>query len=160
MKNQQSFEKKTTKSKKYSDCSFILTITSPHHFANYFIGYLLLIEKRFVILPHNQRNICNYDMKKVLLHHTCKQDGGEEYVLKNAPFFANFNSQDQVIIFGKMIQSKPTIGVKNTITTNIILLLLNVRLMKPLFQIQIVRKEKRYSLIYKSFLKQKELIET
>jgi len=48
----------------------------------------LLIEKRFVILPHNQTNICNYDMKKVLLHHTCKQDGGEDYVLKNAPFEA------------------------------------------------------------------------
>ena len=27
-------------------------------------------------------------MKKVLLHHTCKQDGGEDYVLKNAPFEA------------------------------------------------------------------------
>lgn len=39
-------------------------------------------------MPHNQTNICNYDMKKVLLHHTCKQDGGEEYVLKNAPFEA------------------------------------------------------------------------
>lgn len=39
-------------------------------------------------MPHNQTNICNYDMKKVQLHHTCKQDGGEDYVLKNAPFFA------------------------------------------------------------------------
>ena len=27
-------------------------------------------------------------MKKVLLHHTCKQDGGKDYVLKNAPFEA------------------------------------------------------------------------
>ena len=26
-------------------------------FANYFIDYLLFIEKRFVILPHNQKNI-------------------------------------------------------------------------------------------------------
>lgn len=32
-------------------------------------------------------------MKKVLLHHTCKQDGGEDYVLKNAPFFAEENQQ-------------------------------------------------------------------
>lgn len=43
---------------------------------------------------NNQTNICNYDMKKVLLHHTCKQDGGEEYVLKNAPFFAKDFSQE------------------------------------------------------------------
>lgn len=27
-------------------------------------------------------------MKKVILHHTCKQDGGEDFVLKNAPFLA------------------------------------------------------------------------
>ena len=44
-------------------------------------------------MPHNQTNICNYDMKKVLLHHTCKQDGGEVYVLKNAPFEAKENQQ-------------------------------------------------------------------
>lgn len=27
-------------------------------------------------------------MKKVILHHTCKQDGGEDFVLENAPFLA------------------------------------------------------------------------
>ena len=32
-------------------------------------------------------------MKKVLLHHTCKQDGGEDYVRENAPFFAKDFSQ-------------------------------------------------------------------
>lgn len=32
-------------------------------------------------------------MKKVLLHHTCKQDGGENHVLKEAPFFAKENQQ-------------------------------------------------------------------
>jgi hypothetical protein len=32
-------------------------------------------------------------MKKVLLHHTCKQDGGEDYVRENAPFFAEDFSQ-------------------------------------------------------------------
>jgi hypothetical protein len=32
-------------------------------------------------------------MKKVLLHHTCKQDGGEDYVRENAPFFAKENQQ-------------------------------------------------------------------
>lgn len=39
-------------------------------FANYFIDYLLFIEKRFVILPHNQKNIVII-MKKVQLY----QDG-------------------------------------------------------------------------------------
>ncbi|WP_315101003.1 hypothetical protein [Capnocytophaga sputigena] len=32
-------------------------------------------------------------MKKVLLHHTCKQDGGKDQVLKEAPFFAKENQQ-------------------------------------------------------------------
>ena len=32
-------------------------------------------------------------MKKMLLHHTCKQDGGKDDVLKKAPFFAKENQQ-------------------------------------------------------------------
>ena len=32
-------------------------------------------------------------MKKVLLHHTCGQNGGEQHVLEKAPFFAKENQQ-------------------------------------------------------------------
>lgn len=39
-------------------------------------------------------------MKKVLLHHTCKQDGGEDYVLKNAPFFAKEIQQNEEQFLG------------------------------------------------------------
>ena len=34
-------------------------------------------------------------MKTVVLHHTCGQEGGEEYVLANAPFYAKDFAQER-----------------------------------------------------------------
>lgn len=38
-------------------------------------------------------------MKKVILHHTCKQDGGEDFVLENAPFLAKDNHIQKKYLF-------------------------------------------------------------
>ena len=62
--------------------------------AYFFIGYLLLIQEKNVLLHSNTKDFEVYDMKKVVLHHTCKQDGGESYVLEKAPFFAKDSQQE------------------------------------------------------------------
>lgn len=39
------------------------------------------------------------NMKRVVLHHTCSQKGGKDYVLENAPFLAKNNAQNRKFQF-------------------------------------------------------------